>query len=110
MRVVIGLLLLGCCVGRTAQIIPTFQTDRNVWEAAVEASPRLPRPALNLATAYRKEGRTREAVVWLLRAGELSPGAPREAELRYLIQSQLRFISAFGDDVCSRPTVQPYCS
>jgi hypothetical protein len=109
MRLAIGLLLLGCCVGRTAQVIPTYRTDRDVWEAAVEASPRLPRPALNLATAYRKEGRTRDAVLWLVRAGDLSAGAPREVELRYLIKSQLLFLSAFGDDVCGRPAVQPYC-
>lgn len=110
MRWAVGLVVLGVWAVRTAQLIPTFQTDRTLWEAAVEASPRLPRPALNLATAYRTEGRERDAVLWLVRAAELSDGAPREAELRYLVKSQLLFLSAFGNDACARPTVQPYCS
>lgn len=110
MRVGVGLIVLGILAGGSARAIPAFQSDLALWERAVVASPSLPRPALNVATAYRKAGRTREALIWLVRAGELADRSERVTEIRAAVRAQLLFLSAFGDDVCSRPAVQPYCS
>lgn len=110
MRRAIALIVFGTLAIGTARTLPRFQSDRALWEAAVEASPALPRPALNLATAYRKADRDREAVVWLLRAAELSQSGPRGAEVRRMVSAQLRWMDAFGAEVCSRPGVQRWCS
>jgi len=109
MRTAIGLGLVGLLWALSLQRVPMFQSDRALWEAAVAASPLLPRPAVNLAAAYHREGRNREAVVWLVKAGELSPGAPRGVEVRWIVRRQLLWMTAFGDPVCSRQSVAPYC-
>lgn len=110
MRRVVALIVLGTLAIGTARTLPRFQSDLQVWEAAVAASPSLPRPALNLATAYRKADRHREALIWLLRAAELSHSGPRGAEVRRLVSAQLLWMDAFGAEVCSRPAVRRWCS
>lgn len=110
MRVGVGLLIVGLLAAGTASTIPRFRTDLDLWGAAVRVTPNLPRSSLNYATALRKAGRDDEAVIWLIRAAETADRSTRAQEIRAGVRAQLRFLSAFGDDVCSRPDVQPYCS
>lgn len=109
MRIAITVLVFGILAAMTASAIPTFQSDRSVWEAAVKATPLLPRPALNLATVYRKQGRVEEAIPLFVRAATYADRSTRAQEIRGSVRAQLQVMSAFGDDVCSRPAVQPYC-
>jgi hypothetical protein len=110
MRVGIGLIVLALLAWGTARQLPRFRTDLALWGAAVRVTPMLPRPALNYATALRKIDRHDEAVFWLIRAGQTADRSLRAQEIRAGVRGQLQWMSAFGDDVCSRPDVQPYCS
>lgn len=109
MRLAIALLVLGVLATGTARHIPHFASDRELWGAAVKVTPSLPRPLLNLGTVYRKQGYTNEAVALLMRAADVADRSTRAQEIRGGVRAQLLFLSAFGDDVCSRPDVQPYC-
>jgi len=110
MRFGIGLIVIGVLAIGTVRHLPHFRTDADLWGRAVTVHPHLPRPALNLATVYRKAGRNFEATLWLLRAADDADRGIRPDEVRAMVKAQLLFLSAFGDDVCSQPDVQPYCS
>lgn len=109
MRFGLGVIVLAVLATGTARHLPHFRTDADLWGRAVVVTPQLPRPALNLATLYRQQDRRFESVYWLLRAADVADRGSRPAETRALVRAQLHFLSAFGDDVCSRPDVQPYC-
>lgn len=106
MRLAVGLIVVACCAAGTARHLPTFQSDRALWHAAVVASPRLARPALNYADALLKAGETRDALLWLVRAAELSPEG---SDVRLRIRHHLWWLEAFGEPVCGRPLVSAYC-
>lgn len=110
MRVGIGLIVLGLLAIGTARQIPRFQSDLRLWGAAVRVTPFLPRPALNYATALRRAGRVEDALPWFIRAHAFADRSVRAQEIRAGVRAQLLFLTAFGEDVCSRPDVQPYCS
>lgn len=109
MRVGVGLIVLALLAGGTARQMPHYRSDLALWGAAVSVTPMLPRPALNYATALRKANRAQEAVPWFVRAYEQAERSPRFQEIRAMVRAQLQFMSAFGDDVCLRPDVQPFC-
>lgn len=110
MRLALAVIVLGILASGTARTIPHFRSDRDLWEAAVKVTLLLPRPALNLGTVYRKHGRNEDAVTWLIRAAQTADRSVRAQEIRAGVRAQLLFLSTFGDDVCSRPDVQPFCS
>lgn len=105
----VGALGLLLCAAMTATQVPTWRSDAALWGWAKTVSPNLPRPALNYAFAIIETDRE-EGLRWLIHAAHLASGHPREPEIRALIRHRLRWVEAFGGQVCGRPLVQPLCS
>ena len=101
------MVLLACLTVRQQGF---WASDLALWRNAAYWAPELGRPALNLATAYRKAGQRDAALLWFIRAAELSEADPRGAEYRQSIAVQLAWMEAtWGDGVCERPDLRPLC-
>lgn len=104
----VGALWLVLCGLLTAAQIPLWRSDQALWGYAAHVNPENARPAVNYALALLKHDQ-RAGMIWLMRAGELAEGHPREHEIRAVVRHHLRWMEAFGANVCSRPSVQPHC-
>lgn len=104
----LGIVLLAGCVVLTHVQMAVWRSPVALWAHVAAVSPALPRPALNYGVALLDTDR-RGAVLWMVRAGELAEGHPREAEIRAVIRQRLMVLEAFGDPVCSRPLVSSFC-
>lgn len=62
-------LILGCVL-LTAHRATVWRSDEALWTAAVRVTPAAPRPLINLAAAYARQGRWAEAHQWLHRASD----------------------------------------
>ena len=109
MAVILRWALLGLLACLTVRQQAVWASDLTLWSHAVSVTPTLARPALNYATALRKDGQMTLAVIWFVRAGELAEADPRRDEYRRSIAAQLQWMAAFGDPVCERGMAQPYC-
>lgn len=109
MAVKLGLIVCVLLAGLSARQRTHFSSDLALWTHAQAVEPQLARPAINLAVQYRKAGCPEIAATWLLRAGPLTAGDPREQEYRAIIRGELNLLETFGTPVCDQPLLQPYC-
>lgn len=103
------LLLCALLSGLTLAQQRVWRSNLTLWSAVVHTSPRLARPAINLAVAYRQTGHPAQAVSWLEIAGPLTWGDPRGAEYRFVIAREFSVLESFGTFACESPTAKPYC-
>lgn len=61
MRVLIGVLVLGCCAWQTRTRLEDWRSDEALWTAAVAVAERSPRARLNLAVALERRSAFDEA-------------------------------------------------
>lgn len=106
----LGIVTVGLCVVLTRGQIETWRSPVTLWGHAVTVAPENARAALNYGVALEQSGDRQGALLWLIRAGELSDSHPRRAEILALVRDRLLWMEAFGEPVCSRPAAQPYCS
>ena len=67
-RALVGALVLGICAWVTQGRAQVWRSNEALWTAAVAVTPTKPRPLVNLAAAYARQGRAEEADRWLHRA------------------------------------------
>lgn len=91
MRLRIGLLALVGYMGVSVWHLPVWQSDVSLWSDAVTVTPTLPRPAVNLAGAYLREQRWREAETAWQRAEQLSWS---DGKAQAVLASQRLWLSA----------------
>ena len=108
-RSILLALLLGLCAWRTHHRAEQWRDEVALWTAARRTTPTLPRPAVNLGLAYSQMGRWEDATTHLVDALKIvavsDPTGIRRPAARGLIR-----ISVLGPDVCTRPTVAPWCA
>lgn len=101
----LGLVLVWALL--TSIQIETWASNRTLWTHAARTSPRLARPAINLAASFAEDPQA--AALWLHIAITRLPTSPRQAESAVAIRGQLRLLTAFGSPACLHPDVRPYC-
>lgn len=110
MRWIGGLLLVAYCV-LTAQRLPVWTSDLDLWRAAVVTTPQLPRPALNYGMALIKTGQHEAGAQMFLKAARLAHQrhGPRDEEVLVLVRHGAEWLEIFGHPVCGRPEFAPFC-
>ena len=103
------MLLLAVLAALTAVQHRVWRSNLTLWSHAVQVSPSLARPAINLAVASRNAGDLVEAAYWLTVAGPRTAHDPRGAEYRHIIAREFAILELFGTYVCDRPSARPYC-
>lgn len=91
---VVGLLVVG-----SHRQIPTWASDRAVWEQAARVSPTNVRPAVNIAAQHVVAQRWEEAQWWIAHARVLvrDPKRARERDaVLQILDRQETWISAFS--------------
>lgn len=105
----IGALLLVICAGLSSAQMPVWRSDRDLLGHAWRVHPHLPRVTLNYGLALLPTDRE-AGITLLVRAAERAEDSPRAREIRAVVKHRFLWLEAFGDPVCSRPSVQPVCS
>ena len=109
MRVLIGALLLGCCVWQTHQRAQAWRSDEALFAAAVRVAPALPRPALNYGVALVKRGAVDEGLTWTLRAAALAD-AQHDPRRKAEAITHLQWINVVAGLPCYLPPSPSWCA
>ncbi len=95
----VGWLVLWVCAVLTARQIPVWSSDLALWQHAASVSPSAPRAAVNIASAFIREGQWVRAEVWTTRAERLVRAENRTRErdvVRKILDEQWTWIDAFS--------------
>jgi hypothetical protein len=105
----VGACVLAVYAVITAAQLPVWRSDRTLWHQAWRSHPELPRVMLNYGLSVSTSD-PEQSLQLLVRAFEAADRSPRRAEIQAVVRQRLLWQEAFGEPVCSRPSVQSVCS
>lgn len=109
MRGLIAVLLLGLSAWQTHTRLEAWRSDQALFLAAVQVTPRAPRPWLNLGAAQFSQGETARGLDSTLQAAALAR-TRGDRWLQHRVALQLRHFDVFAGPVCDRPPASSFCA
>ena len=101
----IGALILWLCAWRTHDRLEDWRSDEALWRSAVQTSPTLARPMVNLAGALARQGHYEEAWQWVQRAEPVIPAHQRKA-----LALIVRWLDTVWQPVCDDQRWRSWCA
>lgn len=108
MRVLVGALVLLACAGQTHTRLKDWRSDQALFTSAVAVTPTAPRPWLNLASAYIRQGQRAEGLRTTLMAARLAESRQDTRMLR-VVDRHLQYFDVL-DGLCERPDAPSRCA